>query len=107
MPKTFIPSFADTAPTAGVSAGGAQMDGTARLWRCASITVAFMDQAGLGPSDIQSLEDIRKLPFTTADDLRAGYPFPLLSVPMSDVVRIHASSGPRANAKFSPIRKRT
>ncbi len=40
-----------------------------------------------------------KLPFTQADDLRDGYPFPLLSVPMSDVVRIHASSGTTGKKK--------
>ncbi len=50
--------------------------------------------------DIQTLADIRKLPFTTADDLRKGYPFPLLSVPESQVVRIHASSGTTGKRKI-------
>ena len=36
-----------------------------------------LDQAGISPPDIKSLEDIQRLPFTTADDLRDGYPFPL------------------------------
>jgi len=58
-----------------------------------------LDQAGVKPEQIQSLEDIRKLPFTTADDLRAGYPFPLLSVPFSQVIRIHASSGTTGKRK--------
>ena len=44
-------------------------------------------------------EDLEKLPFTTADDLREGYPFPLLSVPFEKVVRIHASSGTTGKKK--------
>jgi phenylacetate-CoA ligase len=59
-----------------------------------------MTEAGVHPNDIQSLDDIRKLPFTTTDDLRAGYPFPLLSVPLSEVVRIHASSGTTGKRKI-------
>ena len=52
-----------------------------------------MDGAGVGPGDIRSLDDLRRLPFTTSKDLQEGYPFPLLSVPVEKVVRIHASSG--------------
>ncbi len=59
-----------------------------------------LDQAGVSPTDIQTLDDIRKLPFTQADDLREGYPFPLLSVPDSEVVRIHASSGTTGKRKI-------
>jgi phenylacetate-CoA ligase len=58
-----------------------------------------MDEAGVAPGDIQSLHDLEKLPFTTADDLQAGYPFPLLSVPFDKVVRIHASSGTTGKRK--------
>jgi phenylacetate-CoA ligase len=58
-----------------------------------------MDQAGIRPEDIQSHDDLKKLPFTTAQDLRADYPFPLLSVPLEDVVRIHASSGTTGKRK--------
>ena len=56
--------------------------------------------AGVHPKDIQSMEDIHKLPFTTAEDLREGYPFPLLSVPLEQVVRIHASSGTTGKRKI-------
>jgi len=59
-----------------------------------------LEQAGVGSDDIRSLDDIRKLPFTTADDLRVGYPFPLLAVPDSEVVRIHASSGTTGKRKI-------
>ena len=45
------------------------------------------------PDDIRTLADIRKLPFTTKNDLREAYPFGLLAVPKDQVVRVHASSG--------------
>ena len=53
-----------------------------------------LKQAGItGPEDIKSLDDIRKLPFTTKTDLREAYPFGMLAVPQEDIVRVHASSG--------------
>jgi len=52
-----------------------------------------MQEAGLGPESVNTLEDLRKLPFTTKDDLRDNYPFGLFAVPMSEIVRLHASSG--------------
>jgi len=52
-----------------------------------------MQEAGLGPESIQSAGDLRKLPFTTKQDLRDNYPFGLFAVPMSEIVRVHASSG--------------
>ena len=51
------------------------------------------------PEDIQNLSDLQKLPFTTAKDLQDGYPYPLLAVPLKDVVRIHASSGTTGKRK--------
>ena len=57
------------------------------------------DEAGVKPSDIRALEDIRKLPFTTSADLQEGYPFPLRSVPFEKIVRIHASSGTTGKRK--------
>ncbi len=50
-------------------------------------------QAGVGPDDIHTLEDLAKLPFTVKDDLRQNYPYGMFTVPMRDVVRIHSSSG--------------
>jgi phenylacetate-CoA ligase len=58
-----------------------------------------LEAAGVSPDDIRTLDDIRKLPFTTADDLRAGYPFPLRCVPFEDVIRIHSSSGTTGTRK--------
>jgi phenylacetate-CoA ligase len=52
-----------------------------------------MDQIGIKPDDINSLDDLNKLPFTTKQDLRDNYPFGLFAVPMSEVIRIHSSSG--------------
>lgn len=54
---------------------------------------AKFDALGIKPDDVNSLEDLHSLPFTTKQDLRDNYPFGLFSVPMSDVVRIHSSSG--------------
>ncbi len=51
------------------------------------------DEAGVGPQDLRSLEDLAKFPFTTKDDLRNNYPFGMFAVPREQVVRIHASSG--------------
>ncbi len=48
---------------------------------------------GLGPESIRSLDDLRRIPFTTKDDLRAQYPDGLLTVPRREIVRLHASSG--------------
>ncbi|MCR4940511.1 MAG: phenylacetate--CoA ligase [Treponemataceae bacterium] len=54
---------------------------------------AKLDAAGVKPSDIRSLDDIAKLPFTTKADLRETYPYGLLAVPQSDIVEVHMSSG--------------
>jgi phenylacetate-CoA ligase len=52
-----------------------------------------MDNLKLKPADIKSLDDLSKLPFTVKTDLRDTYPFGLFACPMSEVVRLHASSG--------------
>ena len=52
-----------------------------------------MDNIGIKPADIHSIDDIVKLPFTYKTDLRDNYPFCLFAVPMNEIVRIHASSG--------------
>ncbi len=58
-----------------------------------------LDAAGVTPDQIRSLDDLRRLPLTTADDLQADYPFPLRSVPFEKIVRIHASSGTTGKRK--------
>lgn len=52
-----------------------------------------LDDAGVSPEQIRSLDDIRRIPPTTKADLRDNYPFGLFAVPMRDIVRVHASSG--------------
>ena len=51
------------------------------------------DHAGVAPADLKSLEDLKRFPFTLKSDLRDNYPFGMFAVPLSEVVRIHASSG--------------
>ena len=51
------------------------------------------DELSIDPDEFRSLADIRKLPFTTKNDLRDNYPYGLFAVPLREVVRIHASSG--------------
>ena len=51
-----------------------------------------MQEMDLSPDDIQTIEDIVKLPFTTKQDLRDNYPYGLQAAPASEIVRVHASS---------------
>lgn len=55
------------------------------------------EEIGLKPEDIKSLDDIRKIPFTTKQDLRDTYPFGIASVPLRQCVRLHSSSGTTGN----------
>lgn len=52
-----------------------------------------LDEAGVKPSDIKSLDDIRRLPFTVKDDLRDNYPFDLFTAAREDIIEYHATSG--------------
>lgn len=54
-------------------------------------------ERNITPENIKSVEDIRRFPFTTKNDLRQNYPFGLASVPLSKVVRLHSSSGTTGN----------
>ncbi|MBS1117622.1 MAG: transporter related [candidate division NC10 bacterium] len=95
---TFMPSFASEDELQAHQLKGLQW--TLRHARQGSPYYrARLDAAGVGPDDLQSLDDIRKLPFTTADDLRDDYPFPLRSVPYEQIVRIHSSSGTTGKRK--------
>ncbi len=60
-----------------------------------------MDEAGVKPEDIKTLDDIRKLPFTTKEDLAANYPKGLFAKPMEEIVRIQASSGTTGKPKIA------
>ena len=61
-----------------------------------------MKEIGVEPGDIRSIEDIGKLPFTTKEDLRANYPFGLLAIPQSDVVRVQGTSGTTGKLTIAP-----
>lgn len=56
-----------------------------------------LQEMDVTPDDINTIEDIRKLPFTTKQDLRDNYPFGLQAAPQSEIIRIHASSGTTGN----------
>jgi len=64
-----------------------------RVYHTVGFYKKVFDEAGVTPDNIKRLEDIRKLPFTAKQDLRDNYPFGLFAVPMSNIVRLHASSG--------------
>jgi phenylacetate-CoA ligase len=74
-----------------------QREGLKRTLRHAYANVPHyrkrFDEARIHPDDFKELEDLRKFPFTTKEDLRANYPFGMFAVPREKVVRIHASSG--------------
>jgi phenylacetate-CoA ligase len=73
-------------------------------------TVGFykkaFDEAGVYPEDVTSLDDLKRFPFTTKQDLRDNYPFGLFAVPMSSIVRLHASSGTTGRATVVGYTKR-
>jgi phenylacetate-CoA ligase len=96
--KTFMPSFASTDELAAHQLNGLKWT-VAHAYQGSPFYRKRLDEAGIGPQSIQSLDALPNLPFTTAGDLKDGYPFPLLSVPFSEVVRIHASSGTTGKKK--------
>ena len=99
MAKTFMPSFKNGDELQRHQLKGLQWT-VNHAYQGSSFYRQRLDNAGVRSENIKKLDDIRRLPFTTADDLRAGYPFPLLSVPQSEVVRIHASSGTTGKRKI-------
>ncbi len=99
MAKTFLPSFTNNAQLRAHQLKGLQWT-VGHAYAGSEHYRNAMERVGVKPDEIRSLDDIRKLPFTTAHDLRDGYPFPLLSVPPSEVVRIHASSGTTGKRKI-------
>ena len=60
-----------------------------------------MDEMGLKPEDVRALSDLKRLPFTTKQDIRDNYPFGMFAVPLEQIVRIHASSG--TTGKPTPV----
>lgn len=65
----------------------------ARVYQRVPIYRARFDELGLRPADVRGIEDLPRLPVTRKSDLRDNYPFGMLAVPVSQAIRIHASSG--------------
>lgn len=63
------------------------------LYRRVAFFRTKMDASGIKPGDIRGIGDLSRLPFTTKDELRSGYPFELLAVDLREIVEIHTSSG--------------
>ena len=72
-----------------------RLSATLREAACAPSYRVLFD--GKGMPEVRRLEDIRRLPFTTKDDLRSGFPYGFLAVPLEKVVRLHSSSGTTGN----------
>jgi phenylacetate-CoA ligase len=98
MPSRFMPAFENLEQLQRHQLKGLQWT-VAHAYNGSRFYRSRLDRAGIRPADVRSLEDLSRLPFTGADDLREDYPFPLLSVPESRVVRIHASSGTTGKKK--------
>jgi phenylacetate-CoA ligase len=96
--RTFMPSYSSYNELAEIQLGGLKWTVNHAYSGSEAYRKKF-DAAGVKPQDIKTLDDLKRLPFTTAKDLAEGYPFPLLSVPMSQVVRLHASSGTTGKRK--------
>ena len=98
MAKTFMPEAATMDELKELQIKGLQWT-LNHVYNGSPFYKKKMVDAGVVPGDIESLDDIKKLPFTTSKDLQDGYPFPLRAVPFKDIVRIHASSGTTGKRK--------
>ncbi len=95
---SFMPTFSSLGELAEMQLKGLQWT-VKHAYLGSGVYESKLDAARVKPEDIKSLDDLRRLPFTTSKDLAEGYPFPLLCVPTTDVVRIHASSGTTGKRK--------
>jgi phenylacetate-CoA ligase len=96
--KSFMPTYSSYDELADVQLKGLQWT-VNHAYHGSEVYRRKLGDAGVKPDHIKSLDDLKRLPFTTAKDLAEGYPFPLLCVPMSQVVRLHASSGTTGKRK--------
>lgn len=96
--RTFMPSYSSYQELEDIQLKGLQWT-VSHAYNGSDAYRMKLNEAGINPGSIESLHDLKRLPFTTNEDLADGYPFPLLSVPMSQVVRIHASSGTTGKRK--------
>ncbi|NLV24982.1 MAG: ATP-binding cassette domain-containing protein [Deltaproteobacteria bacterium] len=96
--QQFVPSFGTKQELADLQLRGLQWT-LRHAYEGSAFYRERLEKAGIVPGDITSLADIVRLPLTTAEDLRDGYPFPLRAVPFEQIVRIHASSGTTGKRK--------
>jgi phenylacetate-coenzyme A ligase PaaK-like adenylate-forming protein/ABC-type branched-subunit amino acid transport system ATPase component len=96
---TFMPPFQTSAVLESHQLQGLQWT-VRHAYEGSSFYRAKLEAAGIAPPDINSLDDLQKLPLTSAEDLRDGYPFPFRAVPFEQIVRIHASSGTTGKRKI-------
>ncbi len=64
-----------------------------RVYRNVAFYKSAFDEAGIDIESVKSVDDIRRLPFTTKEDLRKSYPYNMFAVPLRDIVRIHSTAG--------------
>jgi phenylacetate-CoA ligase len=97
--QTFLPSFKTEAELKAHQLAGLQWT-VRHAYEGSSFYRTHLDKAGIAPGDLRALTDLPKLPLTTGEDLRDGYPFAFRSVPYEQIVRIHASSGTTGKRKI-------
>ena len=105
MGKTFMPAYRSPEELEAIQLEGLKWT-VGHAYHGSDFYRRSLDASGVKPEDITSLDDLRRLPFVTARDLQEGYPFPLLSVPFENIVRIHASSGTTGKRKVMSYTKK-
>ena len=98
MNRSFMPAFKTQEELAAIQLAGLQWT-VRHAFEGSPFYRQRLTEAGVTPDQIQSLDDLKRLPFVTAQDLRENYPWPLLSVPMTRIVRLHASTGTTGKRK--------
>lgn len=96
---TFMPSFKTVEELREHQLKGLQWT-VRHAYEGSSFYREHLDQAGVRPEDIKTLDDLKKLPFTSPEDLKDQYPFPFRAVPYEQIVRLHASSGTTGKRKI-------
>jgi phenylacetate-CoA ligase len=99
MLRRFPPKYAAPGDLPAYQLRGLQWT-VSHAWKNSPFYRKRIEEAGVAPEAIRSLADLSRLPFTAAEDLRDGYPLPLLSVPPREIVRIHSSSGTTGKRKI-------
>jgi phenylacetate-CoA ligase len=97
--QTFMPSFKTESELKAHQLAGLKWT-VRHAYEGSSFYRTHLDDAGISPEDISDLTDLQRLPLTTAEDLRDGYPFAFRSTPFEQIVRIHASSGTTGKRKI-------